>query len=250
MAYADHLVVCSNWITADRLCCEGVGTVNNCDGTSTPLVYEWTDDEYIQAASNILYARTCYRYPGVCQKTVRPCLGCCSSCSGPCGCGAEYNAIELVSDAPILSIVSVTINGTPVDPLNYRLDEDARIVRTDGDKWPTSNNLGLTNYMTNGDDVVVVYETGRPIPTELQMACSELACELKKACNGDSSCTLPSHVKSVTRRGVEYDINDLQVMLLNGYTGNPIIDYAISRYGNCPKSSMYDPTRTHRNVRG
>ncbi len=247
MAYEDPHIVCQPWTTPDKLCCEGSGSLANCDGTTTPLTYEWTDDEVIMAASNILFARTCYRYPGVCTKRVWPCIGCCS-CSSPCGCGV-YRTIELTSDYPILSIVSVTIDGVAVNPALYRLDENARIVRIDGDRWPNANNLGLTAYPNSGSEVVVEYETGRDVPTQLQMAAAELACELKKACNGDTSCKLPSHVRSVTRRGVEYEVNDLQMWLMQGLTGIPIVDHAISIYGNCKKSRMYDPHGGHKTVR-
>jgi hypothetical protein len=247
MAYTDPRVACSPWITSDRLCCEGGNSTTDCDGVVTPLVYEWSDAELIQSASNMLFARTCFRYPGICSREVWPCIDCCS-CSGPCCCGAYY-AIELTSDYPILDVTSVTINGVVENPANYRLDENARIVRTDGEQWPTSNNLGLTNYATGVDEIRVVYDTGRTPPMELQMACAELVCELKKACSGDPSCSLPSHVKSVTRRGVDYEVNDVVNLLAHGLTGNPIIDHALTLYGNCPKSVMFDAAHYHRNVR-
>lgn len=248
MAYIDPKVACAPWITPDRLCCEGGGSRVECDGTTTPLQYEWTDTELIQAASDLLYARTCYRYPGVCTRTIWPCLCCCSCGNHPCGCGAYY-AIELTSDYPILSVVSVEINGVVVNPALYRLDENIRIVRTDGERWPECNNLGITNPPSSADEVKVTYTTGRTIPTMLQIACAELVCELKKACNGDATCSLPTHVKSVTRRGVEININDVIALLLQGVTGNPVIDHALTVYGRCPKASMSDLTRIHRHVR-
>lgn len=248
MAYADPKVVCAPWITADKLCCEGGGNLVDCDGTSTPLQYEWSDDDLILAASNLLYARTCYRYPGVCTREVWPCLCCCSCGNHPCGCGAYY-AIELTSDFPILSVVSVEVNGVPVNPADYRLDENARIVRTDGERWPECNNLGLTAPIATSDEVRVTYTTGRDIPVELQMACAELVCELKKACNGDPSCKLPSHVRSVTRRGVEMDVYDVTSLLTQGVTGNPIIDHALTVHGRCGSARMADLTRMPRNVR-
>jgi hypothetical protein len=81
------------------------------------------------------------------------------------------------------------------------------------------------------------------------MACAELVCELKKACNGDASCKLPDHVRSVSRRGVEIEVYDAVQLLAQGLTGNPIIDHALTVYGRCKQSKMFDPTRSHRNIR-
>lgn len=248
MAYVDPKVVCAPWITADKLCCEGSGDLVECDGATTPLTYEWTDDQLILAASNLLFARTCFRYPGVCTRTVWPCL-CCSGCGNhPCGCGAYYS-INLTSDFPILGVTSITVNGVAVDPSLYRIDENARVVRTDGEEWPTCNNLGLLAPIATGEEIRVQYTTGREVPIELQMACAELVCELKKACNGDPSCALPAHVRSVTRRGVETEVYDAVALLSQGLTGNPIIDHALTVHGNCRQARMFDPTRVPRNVR-
>jgi len=70
--------VCAPWIDTDDLCCEGAGPdVVACDGTASPLVYKWTDDDFVLAASNILFARTCFLYPGVCTDTAWPCICAC-----------------------------------------------------------------------------------------------------------------------------------------------------------------------------
>ena len=248
MAYVDPKVACSPWITSDKLCCEGSGDVTDCGGESTPLQYAWSDDDLIQAASNLLFARTCFRYPGACEREVWPCLEGCGCQDNPCGCGAYY-AIDLTSDYPILDVTSVEINGVALDGSLWRLDENARIVRTDGERWPFCNNLGLTASVYTDDEVRVSYTTGRIPPVELQMACAELVCELKKACNGDASCKLPDHVRSVSRRGVEIEVYDAVQLLAQGLTGNPIIDHALTVYGRCKQSKMFDPTRSHRNIR-
>jgi len=246
MAYVDPKVVCAPWITADKLCCEGGSDSVDCDGAATPFVFPWTDDDLIMAASNLLYARTCFRYPGECVREIWPCLSCGCTCN-PCGCGI-YDTIELTSDDPILSITEITINGVVVPDTSYRLDEDARIVRTDGVRWPTCNNLGLTADPGPGDELRVTYVTGRPVPISLQMACAELVCELKKACNG-ADCSLPAHVRSVARRGVEIEVYDAVQLLNQGLTGNPIIDHALTVYGRCGQARMFDPTRGAKQVR-
>lgn len=247
MVYIDPSVACTSWVTPDQLCCEGSGSVTDCDGTVTPLAYEWTDAILCQMASNILFARTCYRYPGECARSVWPCLDACGcGSSHPCRCGAYY-AINLTSDYPILSVEDVTIDGVAFAA--WRLDENARVVRTDGNPWPNCNDLGLTNPPSTGQTVQVDYTTGRIPPPELQMAAAELACELKKACNGDASCALPAHVKRVVRRDVEIEPFDVTQLLLNGVTGNPLIDHALTVYGRCKRGRMFDATKLHRSVR-
>ena len=248
MAYADPKVVCAPWITADKLCCEGSGDLVDCDGTTTPLQYEWSDDDLILAASNLLFARTCFRYPGICTRQVWPCVHCGCMVDHPCHCGPYY-AIELAADYPILGVTSVTINGVALDPSRYRLDEDARVVRTDGERWPTCNNLGITEGVGYSEELVIEYTTGRAVPVELQLACAELVCELKKACNGDPNCKLPSHVRNVTRRGVEIEVYDAVQLLAQGLTGNPLIDHALTVHGRCGQARMFDPNRGPRNVR-
>lgn len=253
MPYVDPTVTCEvGWITPADLCCatpDGGQPIEECDGTTGTATYNWTDEQLIKAASDLLFARTCYRYPGVCTRTVWPCLSCSCHCAHPCGCGL-YDAIELTSDYPILSVVSVVINGDTVPATSYRLDENARIVRIDGELWPVTNNLGLTNVPGMcQDEVLVTYTTGREPPQALKMAAAELACELKKACGADPSCALPAHVRSVTRRGVEYEINDVIALMDRGLTGNPIVDHALHTYGRCGRASLFDPTRGRLDVR-
>lgn len=247
MPYVDPRVACQPWIDDSVLCCEATETTD-CDGVVTPLVYPWTDAELIQAATDLLFARTCYLYPGVCTRTIWPCVDCGCGCS-PCGCGPYY-MVDLTSDYPILDVTEVRIDGVVLNPANYRLEENARLVRTDGERWPSCNNLGLTaTPTTSGAELQVDYEAGREPPQALKMAAAEMVCELKKACNGDNSCALPDHVRSVARRGTSYEVDSVFSLLESGLTGNPIIDHALSVYGKCLRGRGIDPTRRPEQVR-
>lgn len=242
MAYRDPRVTCQPWITTSDLCCAGAQDRSDCDGNTVTPTYPWTDEQLIQSASNLLFARTCFRYPGICELSVWPCIGCGGCGRHPCKCGSYY-AIELTSDYPILDVTSIEIDGVALDPALWRLEENARIVRLDGEPWPTCNNLGLSSGpITLGEEVIVNYTSGRVPPIELRMAAAELVCELKKACNGDESCKLPAHVRTIERRGVEMELDSIFSLLESGLTGNPIIDHALSVYGKCPGASMFDPT--------
>lgn len=230
MAYVDPTVACEPYVTPADLCCEGEELVVDCDGEPSPSSYRWTDEQIIQAATNLLFRRTCFRFPGLCSRTVIPCV--CQQTS--CGCGRFEPEILLTSDYPIHEVTSVTIeepDGSVTvleDGVDYRLDENARIVRLGGNTWPTRRRA-----------ITISYTTGRAAPMEVVMAAAELACQLKAACEG-SNCKLPTHVRSVTRRGVEIEVNDVVALMSSGYTGLPMVDHVIAVHGRCRKSVMYD----------
>jgi hypothetical protein len=117
-------ILCGLWLDPTTLSCAGV---------VAPL--EATD--VVQAASEYLYARTGYRYPGICTSTVRPCqddCGCladgCFSCQRPC------NVVRLL--APVTEILSVTIDGQALAPSEYRIYDNEYLQRLGG-WWPYQN---------------------------------------------------------------------------------------------------------------
>lgn len=233
--YTDGYQVCSPWTTPDKLCCEGDQTYDDCVDGEQPLTFEWTDEDLILAASNLLYNRTGQRWPGLCEREVWPCLNC--TCRrNPC-CGSCYEAIMLQRDFPIQSIDAVEIDGVPLAPADYRLDEHKNLVRTDGLRWPLCNDLGLP-LANQCAEVRVSYTTGRVPPIEGQIAAAELACEMKKACNGESTCKLPDHVRSLSRRGVSMELQDVAQLLQDGMTGNPHVDRFLEVHGRSRKPPM------------
>lgn len=227
---------CSPWITPDQLCCEGDGTTSDCAGGTTPLAYKWTDEQLIQMASNFLFARTCYLYPGLCTVSVWPCVrGCCSQ-RHPCAICCRYDAVVLPTDYEVFEITSITFDGFAQDLTNYRLDNYRTLVKLDG-PWPR-NSFGAENTM--GTDVIITYTYGRMPPPELQRAAADFACELKKACNGQA-CALPPHVERISRSNIELSFTDLTKLLQNEQTGIPSVDYALSVHGKCSDDNFYDP---------
>lgn len=234
--------VCSPWTTPDKLCCAGAGTTEDCStGAPVPLQYSWTDEDYILAASNILFARTCFLYPGTCSATVWPCIDC--GCTPhPCACCGTYSAIQLPTSFDVISIVSVTEDGVVLDPSAYRLERGNVLVRMDGNRWQR-NSFGLPG--SECVETVIEYTAGAEPPAELQMAAAELACELKKACNG-GQCALPERVTQVARRGVSFKMADLEALLSSGSTGLPLVDHALSVHGNCGGPTFGDPVDTYR----
>lgn len=239
--------VCAPWTTADTLCNEGDGTTADCAGGTVPLIFPWSDDELVLAASNILYARTCFRYPGVCSFAVWPCvLGSCWSKSHPC-LPCTPGAIQLPTDLPVVNIVSITEDGVTLDPSAYRLESGGTIRRLDGLRWQR-NTFGLDDV--SGVDLRVTYRAGVAPPIELQMAAADLAAELKKSCNGQS-CAIDPRVQSFARRGVSVELTDLEDLLKSGATGIPSVDHALAVHGDCSQgtATMMDPAARYRGTR-
>jgi hypothetical protein len=230
-------VACAPWIDTEQLCCEGEVPFTDCEGDETVPEYMWSDAEIIQAATNILYNLTCQKFPGICRYQVRPCIGCAQH---PCR-DSRIDAILLPTKWQVWGIVSITIDGVVLDPSLYRLVGKNMIVRTDCEPWPRCQLIGGCGSCCS--DVVVVYDAGVDPPIELKMAVADLACEIKKACNGDAGCKLPDRVKSITRRGVEMEFDEVGRVISEGRTGIKSVDIALDVYGDCSKSvtRFFDP---------
>lgn len=234
---------CAPWIDADRLCCPDGDPVVPCsdpDADAVTPTYIWSDDELIEAATGILFRATCRLFPGECETVVRPCPPC--SCQHrPCRCvGRPYWYVVLQEHHPVIEVSEVKIDGVVLDADSYRLDEHARLVRTDGLRWPWRNYLDLPD--TEEGTFSVTYTAGRTPPLELQMACAALACELKRACGG-MSCALPSNVTMVNRQGVTLDLGALEAAVGGAASGLAIVDAAVRPY-DCrrAKSRVWHPS--------
>lgn len=218
---------CEPWVTADRLCCPDADPVVDClTGEPTPVTYAWTDDELIEAATGILFRQTCHLFPGYCTITIRPCAYCTCHNRHRCSCG-RYVYIDLQDRYPVISIDEVLIDGVVVDPATYRVDDYHRLVRIGGECWPRCNDLSENTPAPN--TFSVTYTAGRRPPIELQMAAAELACELKRACNG-LDCRLPRNVTHVSRQGVSMDISAVEDAVSGSVSGLASVDIAVRRY--------------------
>jgi len=224
------LEYCEPWTTPDKLCCPDLETVDCVTGEPVAATYAWTDEQLIDAATGILFRQTCSLFPGFCTIVVRPC-GTCSCRRSPCGCG-RYPFIDLQDRYPVVSVDFVTINGVNLDASDYRVDDFHRLVRLDGQCWPSCNDLTLPS--TEPGTFEVIYTAGRRPPIQLQMAAAELACELKRACNG-LDCRFPSNVTHVSRQGVSMDISAVEAAVNGGVSGIAAIDIAVGQY-NCSRA--------------
>lgn len=178
-------------------------------------------------AAAILWAATGRRY-GQCTVTVEPCtrpddplyLTYCvnepapsgpyisggtwyNSCgSGLCSCAGRCE-VALAGPTSAAAIQQVVVAGTAVPAGAYTVHDGYLLTRVDGQCWPTCR-----DYSDPDTAFTVVYLRGDPIPSHVQQAVNQLACELAKGCDG-ADCALPANIRSLTRQGVEIQIADL-----------------------------------------
>lgn len=240
------LEVCAPWTDAARLCCPD-GTIDDCVDGPGPAAYVWDDDELIMLASNLLYAWTGYRWPGLCEDLqIWPCIDGCTSPAHACAACCRYDAFVIPSDYIVVEVTAVEEDGVALPTTSYRLEPGNRVVRLDGLRWQR-NTFGLPNC--TGVETVVTYNAGAAPPMPGQMAAAALACELKKACAGDN-CTLGPHVRAFARRGVQVELTDLKDLVQSGSTGIAEVDYFLRAYGDLARApSMVDPARPSRGSR-
>lgn len=127
----------------------------------------------------------------------------CSSES--CGCGPDQ-LVQISLPGPVNQINSVEIDGVTLDPSAYMLRSKRWLVRTDGQAWPTNQDLGQPEGSLNTWNVS--FNTGVAVPTGGQIAAGTLACELAKASMGSADCALPQRIQTITREGVTVGILD------------------------------------------
>lgn len=180
---------------------------------------------------------------GNCPVTVRPCVAQpCDVCVGwewpsprvvegtwvnlscvppRCQCSP---LCEIVLESRVAQIDAVVVDGATLDPTTYTVHNGHRVVRTDGQCWPSCQHFDrpLTEMGTYG----VTYVPGVIPDVAGLWAVGVLACEYAKACSG-AKCRLPSSVTSLTRQGVSMQMST--ALFPNGLVGIREVDaYIIS----------------------
>jgi len=125
----------------------------------------------------------------------------------------------------VQSIVTVKLDGVVAPTGSYRLDNNRLLVRTDGQQWPSCNNLNKDDTQPGTWSVTAVY--GQPVPKMGEVAMGELACEILKAMAGEE-CRLPPGVTQLTRQGVSISVPDIGDLFRDGKTGLYLVDMFLS----------------------
>lgn len=257
---------CEPWPT--ELCCDIP------DGVDEEDVARWT-----AVASQILWALSGRRW-GPCPVTVRPCRRSCvdtdffsfqtGTGTGPwipyigtdgiwrnasvCGCKSDCSCSELCEvylPGPVYDVVSVNVDGVDLvapDPENgvdgdFRVDAPGRLVRTDGECWPSCQDMAAPP----GADgtFTVTYRWGLPLDEAAIAAVSELVCHYLRGCApGSCGCKVNRNLTRVVRQGMEMEMPDPTLMYSEGRTGLPLVDLwlvAVNPYRLTSPSRAYSP---------
>lgn len=236
--------------------CYPPGADWSCAFSTDELEAIWADptthaiaDRSEALAWSSLAALTAFRL-SICPVLIRPCLARCSYPSwdvapvlggtlhpyisggqwyNGCGCRTDdcscTELCEVRLPSEIGDIVEVTLNGVTLDPTAYRVDNGNRLVRTDGDCWPSCQDM---HAGPDGEgSFSVLYYSGVGPNDLFRYAAGVLAVEFYRACTG-GECRLPNGVSSITRAGISMTIDP--GLYLNGATGIAEVDAIIRIY--------------------
>lgn len=159
-------------------------------------------------------------------------LGCLTCGSRFCKCDHTEG---LALPGPIQDVTEVRLNGEVLDPSEYRVSNRRYLVRTNGERWPTCQNLNAD--VTEDDTFQVSYTRGVPVPVGGQRATGLLACEFARAYAGDDDCQLPKRLQSITRQGVTVAVLDSFDDMGRGQTGIWAIDAWVASVTKSPRRS-------------
>lgn len=161
----------------------------------------------------------------------------CGSCGSACECGSPRS---LVLPGPVVEIEEVLIDGEALDPAAYQVQNGRYLIRTDGGRWPTTQDM--TKNPDQPGTWQITYTYGVPVPVGGQVAAGVLACELAKAACGDDSCGLPQRVQEITRQGYSVAVLDSFEDIDKGHTGIWLIDSWVASLTKSPRASrVYSP---------
>ncbi|MCM1964834.1 hypothetical protein [Streptomyces sp. G1] len=249
--------VCDPWPI--DLCC----TLS--DDVTPELIARWQ-----MVASLLLWRFSGRRWGPSCPVTVRPCRKSCMDllprslvswgaagpwipyigtdgqwrnasvcgCTGDCSCG---EICEIYLPGPVYDIVSVQDGVDVLPDTAYRVDNSGDLIRTDGECWPTCQDMSAAPGEEN--TLTITYRTGLQLDESATAAVSELTCHLLRGCGGSCGCTASGrNVTRLTRQGVQLDMADPTLIYSEGRTGLPLTDLwlaSVNPYGLSSPSRVY-----------
>jgi len=214
-------------------------------------------EEVAKAASWILYKLTAEKYAGIRETTewygipsatCQVCSAINSDLSFMSSSIAINQHVHLFRDSglyrrelrlrgkPVRRISSVVAGSTVLASSDYKLANNAFIVKSDGTRWD----------MTQG--VYVTYEYGNMPPAAGIRAAKTLGNELLLAISDPAKCQLPARVTSMTRQGYTFDMFDPREFLSSGRLGLFDVDMFIAAanpYGAKKRPRVFLPDQPH-----
>lgn len=142
-----------------------------------------------------------------------------------CGCAGDgcsctrVQEVWLPTSVGVGRIDEVTVDGVVLPASAYRIDNGNRLVRQDGEAWPTCQDMNAP--LGQVDTWGVTYLDGNPVDGIGSYIAGLLAAEYAKACAGQD-CALPTNVQTVTRQGITMNLDP--EMFTGGVTGVRAVD--------------------------
>lgn len=145
------------------------------------------------------------------------------SCGCVTGCGHGSTASTLLLPRNPAEVLEVWVDGTLLDPSEYRL-RGRLLIRVDGD-WPQRQDMDR-DHESEPETFGVLYRPGRALSLMGQRALGALVREFLRACLGSKKCTLPANVQTLSRQGVQFNVE--RDGLANGVMGIRDVDFYVS----------------------
>lgn len=177
-------------------------------------------------ASWILYKLTAEKYPGL--RTSTEWIGLRGVSPESCYSFTNYGDFTWISSIgssgytgvklrgqPVVSVSSVSIGGSAIDPSSYRVVNHS-----------TLQSVNCSFDISRG--LTVTYQHGTKPPIAGIFAAIRLADELVLSMHGDDNCALPANAQSVSRQGIDVQFIDPLQFLENGRVGLYEVDLFIA----------------------
>lgn len=206
--YDDDLLCRAMTLAWDTLATLSGGLVGNCPVLVRPCL-----SEPCQRCSDGTDIHLAHDRTGECGQD------CWSMTCGKTGCSCTPLS-EIVLPGPVAEVWQVKIDGLLLPVESYRIDNTNRLVRIDGENWPSCQRMAADVEVAEGT-MGVWYVPGVVPDAAGLWAAGVLTCEFAKACSG-GKCRLPSAVSSITRQGVSMEIST--GMFPDGMTGIREVD--------------------------
>lgn len=155
-----------------------------------------------------------------------------------CGCGALS---EVILDPAVHSIIEVKVDGVAVPYTAYRVDDWRRLVRVDGARWPSCQDVARAD--TEPGTFSVAYWSGSEPDDGAAFALTELSVEWWRGCE-DKACRLGPNVRTATRAGVTVDFDQVLQAIERGGTGLKRVDMwirSVNPYGLRRRMAVFSP---------
>ena len=139
----------------------------------------------------------------------------------------------------IAELLEVSLDGTALPLADFRIDNGHRIVRMDGECWPSCQNL--SRPVGEAGTLGITYMPGIIPDASGLWAAGVLATEFAKACTG-GKCRLPVATTSVVRQGVSFTLTGSSFP--GGVTGIREVDayiFAVNPHKLAMPSSVWSP---------